>query len=681
MLECKLTQGNSDAFVRDVKAAPSPQSVLFFDWQLRDMERFLTNNRQFGVLTVDTTFNLGEFYVTIVTYPHLMLQDVNIGKHPTMVGPVLIHQQTDFPSFNYSATTLISHNKKLRNTLCFGTDGDKALIEAFAHNFPYALQLRCLIHFKKNVQEKLHSLGFPTSMSEEILSDIFGKHTGSVYKLGLVDCASEDAFDTMLQQQKKVWDEYERPFAAASGPKFHMLFTRYHAEVVKYHMRRDLREAAGLGSPPAIFSTNPSESINAVLKKKVDYKQHEWPKFNEHLKQMVEGQRDEVIRCLSGRGQYRLCEQYNYLSTPVLEWSRMRPDQRKKIIADFDSSSLRTESMDDGDIRVPSNCGSKNAASMSIQAEDSGIETLPLVTLHGMWEKATKLLAMDNCITAAPGDDKRARMVSSFSSKTPHFVSSRTKSQYVCDSACVQWNSSKICSHTLAVAETNGELKDFLQWYSTSRVSPNITNLAMEGLPKGRAGQKGGRAKRKRTRSDAKPEHLVTIAQCTTSECGPSGVNIGASTSQVNYNVLLPSTGAVRGPPPLISVPVTPPTLSTPIVADPPNVNPFYLKFIKGNIRVCQGCRGSLKTTDGDVPSPPYDLAVARAEQRPFRDSSGNLITPKRPTVYHYHCKVECIKAVEPHFVPSSVRIPEDVCPKLCTAHIQHLTNQFHLTL
>jgi hypothetical protein len=91
MLECKLTQGRDDALVRDVKAAPSPQAVLFFDYELRDMERFLTNNHQFGILTVDTTFNLGEFYVTVVAYPHLMLQDVRTGKHPTMIGPVLIH--------------------------------------------------------------------------------------------------------------------------------------------------------------------------------------------------------------------------------------------------------------------------------------------------------------------------------------------------------------------------------------------------------------------------------------------------------------------------------------------------------------------------------------------------------------------------------------------------------------
>ena len=45
MLESKLTQGKEYSFVRDVKAAPSQS----FYWQLRDMECFLTDNRQFGV--------------------------------------------------------------------------------------------------------------------------------------------------------------------------------------------------------------------------------------------------------------------------------------------------------------------------------------------------------------------------------------------------------------------------------------------------------------------------------------------------------------------------------------------------------------------------------------------------------------------------------------------------------
>ena len=93
MLECKLAQGKSEAFVRDVKAAPEPMAVVFYDWQLNDLERFCANNHSFSVLSVDTTFNLGDFYVTPTTYRHLMLEDAQSGKHPAIIGPVLVHQQ------------------------------------------------------------------------------------------------------------------------------------------------------------------------------------------------------------------------------------------------------------------------------------------------------------------------------------------------------------------------------------------------------------------------------------------------------------------------------------------------------------------------------------------------------------------------------------------------------------
>lgn len=69
MLECKLSQGKADSFVQDVKAAPQPMCVLSTEWQLDDTVRFLTNNHHFGVLTVDTTYNLGDFYVTPIVYP------------------------------------------------------------------------------------------------------------------------------------------------------------------------------------------------------------------------------------------------------------------------------------------------------------------------------------------------------------------------------------------------------------------------------------------------------------------------------------------------------------------------------------------------------------------------------------------------------------------------------------
>ena len=60
-----------------------------------------------------------------LTYPHLMLVDVANNKHPSMLGPVLVHQQMDFATSNYFASSLIGFNKKLQDMCAFETDGQE----------------------------------------------------------------------------------------------------------------------------------------------------------------------------------------------------------------------------------------------------------------------------------------------------------------------------------------------------------------------------------------------------------------------------------------------------------------------------------------------------------------------------------------------------------------------------
>ena len=79
-------------------------------------------------------------------------------------------------------------------------------------------------------------------------------------------------------------------------------------------MHADLRESVGLGSPPKIFTTNASESINAMMKRKVNYKESEWPQFSEEVKQLVKQQGEEIIRALSGRSQYCWIQQFSQYS-------------------------------------------------------------------------------------------------------------------------------------------------------------------------------------------------------------------------------------------------------------------------------------------------------------------------------------------------------------------------------
>ena len=105
---------------------------------------------------------------------------------------------------------------------------------------------------------------------------------------------------------------------------------------------------------------------------------------------------------------------------------------------------------------------------IKVSAEESGIHTLPLVTLQGIWSKAASLLEGENTITPVPGKDRKACAVISYHSDVPHIVQPKGNGRYICDSHCPQWNSSRICSHIIAVASLNDSLEEFLDWYVRS---------------------------------------------------------------------------------------------------------------------------------------------------------------------------------------------------------------------
>ena len=142
----------------------------------------------------------------------------------------------------------------------------------------------------------------------------FGKCFGCSYEEGLVDSTSPEDFNARLENCKDTRNTREASNAPARGPRFYSYFVHYRAQEVCYSMCKDVREAAGLGSPPVIFfTTNASESTNTVMKPKVNYKETEWPAQ----------QQREVVWSLSGRGQYRLC---TFLCLPQhgQKWSRSR---------------------------------------------------------------------------------------------------------------------------------------------------------------------------------------------------------------------------------------------------------------------------------------------------------------------------------------------------------------------
>ena len=260
----------------------------------------------------------------------------------------------------------------------------------------------------------------------------------------------------------------------------------------------------------------------------------------------------------------------------------------------------------------------------------------PLETIKGIYEKANNLLHKPNAIVPAPGCDPKARMVESSRFKErPHLVvPGKKKGEYRCEKNCPHFNGIRICSHSVATAQQNGELSSFLLWFqeSFSKKGVNLTSTVKTDMPKN-PGRKGGKPSTSR-----KPEKLPMAER-------------------------VKRTYSVEG---------------SPAHAQTANTNPFYVKRMNTRIKVCQGCRGSLKSVGGGVQHPPFDYCVARHERRPFTDrKSGELRTPSGETAAHYHLRVACIKAAEQSFVLMSLKLPSDL--QLTPIHEEYLRAEFGL--
>ena len=69
----------------------------------------------------------------------------------------------------FFASSIIGQCKKLEAVRAIGTDGEKALIDAFKHEFGFAHHLTCFLHVRRNTKEKLRECNIPNQLCDEIL--------------------------------------------------------------------------------------------------------------------------------------------------------------------------------------------------------------------------------------------------------------------------------------------------------------------------------------------------------------------------------------------------------------------------------------------------------------------------------------------------------------------------------
>lgn len=124
MISCLQTR-DSGPSTRRIQVTPEPACVVANDRQLNNLLRFCTTQFVAAVvLGIDTTFNVGDSYVTPITYNHSLLIDRQYGKPPTMVGRAMSHMQRKRKTNKYFGSSLVSLKGDLQ---VIGSDRDVAL--------------------------------------------------------------------------------------------------------------------------------------------------------------------------------------------------------------------------------------------------------------------------------------------------------------------------------------------------------------------------------------------------------------------------------------------------------------------------------------------------------------------------------------------------------------------------
>ena len=94
-----LMENKSEEFIRDVKCLRQPAAIVATERQLNDLVHFCTAPGNFSILTIDPTFCLEDFDVTLITYRHQMLISKQGNQHPAIIGPVMIHCKKTFSTY------------------------------------------------------------------------------------------------------------------------------------------------------------------------------------------------------------------------------------------------------------------------------------------------------------------------------------------------------------------------------------------------------------------------------------------------------------------------------------------------------------------------------------------------------------------------------------------------------
>ncbi|CAG2189104.1 MAD2 [Mytilus edulis] len=305
-----VAQIRESTFVHELAAdGESLQYVLASEKQLMDLETFCTHQLHFSVFSVDSTFNIGNYYVAIRSTKLRVVHASGKykGRHPLEMGPTFVHTHRDENSYLRFFSALNRMNPNFRYQMqAIGSDGDEATMNAIAVSFtPESfVNLLCASHKKENIEYKLKEMKSATPATRHIVSDIFGTNVDSIlYQKGLIDSETTSEFDSRLRDLKTTWDHLV--------PTFHACNNR-------------------------VESTNNNVKDWVGRSGKVTL-----PVFNRKVEEYATCQQQEFEMAIYANGPYDLASTHTYLRKERHIWNGLNAEERKQVIKQFWKSNVQ----------------------------------------------------------------------------------------------------------------------------------------------------------------------------------------------------------------------------------------------------------------------------------------------------------------------------------------------------
>ena len=304
-----------DGYVREITVYPDLVTIFALPELIDSFQELLQSNTTSPVcLVYDTTFNLGDFFVSPLVYRHVLFEET-----PWIPLAFLIHdrkhQKYHNRLFEFMAATVPT--LKTMN-IPFITDREPALTNAAKMFFPDITVMHCWNHIRRDFKDELRKQGAESAEKTLYVSQ---------WKQ-MTQCQSESEFLDIYETLTCKWTQSVKTYFDKN----------IKPDILQYSGRWIIENFPNLYDPYSGITNNHSESINSVLKRMTGWQELPVDTMMLSMYHLQNFYHSEIQRGRAGIGNYHLKPKY------------------KQAKLDPDEMMLPNKMLDPGEIHCSSVC-------------------------------------------------------------------------------------------------------------------------------------------------------------------------------------------------------------------------------------------------------------------------------------------------------------------------------------